>query len=80
MTASYSAIFWGCQFFGKRSEEKNRCAVGESGGRCKSSPVAFRGETRKMLAILHSESAQNIALVALRQQTVTKGYTRNLHF
>ena len=27
----YPAIFWGCRFFDKRSEEKNRCATGESG-------------------------------------------------
>ena len=38
----YPAVFWGCRFFDKRSEEKNRCAAGWSGGRCKPSPVGSR--------------------------------------
>ena len=47
----YPVIFWGCRFFGKRSEEKNRCAAGESwpgggigGWRCKLFPVGSRSE------------------------------------
>ena len=29
-TVPYPAIFGGCRFFDGRSEEKNRCAAGES--------------------------------------------------
>ena len=31
----YLAIFWGCWFFNKHSEEKNCCAAGESAACCK---------------------------------------------
>ena len=46
------------------------------------SPPQFGPGTKsqKTLAILHSEQAQNIALVARQQRTVTKTYTINQHF
>ena len=40
---SYSAILGGFQFFDECSKEKNGCAAGESGGRCKLSSKGSRG-------------------------------------
>ena len=31
LSVPYPAIFWRCQFFDERSEEKNHCTAGESG-------------------------------------------------
>ena len=47
------------------------------GGHCKPSPVAFRGKALENVGYFAFWIAQKIAIVALRQQTVTKAYTRN---
>ena len=53
----YSAIYFGCRFFGKRNKEKNRCAAGESvkGGAVSPCQWGAGAKPRKILAILHSE-------------------------
>ena len=79
-SASYPAIFFVCWFFSKGSKEKNRCAVDDSGGHCKPSPVVFRGKTPENVGYFAFSIAQNIALVAVRQQTVMKTYIRNQLF
>ena len=56
------------------------CASGESWGRCKPSAVESRGEAPENFGYFAFWIAQIIALVALRQRTVTKAYTRNQHF
>ena len=67
----YPAIFWGCRLFDKRSEEKSRCAAGESGERCKPSPVGSRDKASENCGYSAFWIAQNIALVALGQRTLT---------
>ena len=42
-----SSNFLGCRFFDKCSEEKNRCAAEESGGRCKLSQDESTGKAQK---------------------------------
>ena len=56
----------GCRLFDKRSEEKNRCAAGESGERCKPSPVGSRDKASENCGYSAFWIAQNIALVALK--------------
>ena len=83
LSAPYPAFFGGCRFLDEPSEEKNHCATGESGtegGGWKPSLVGSRGETPESCDYFVFWIAQNIALVALRQRTVVKAYTRNQHF
>ena len=80
LISAVSSNFEGCWFWDKRSEKKNTCAARESGSHCKTSPVGSMGKSLRKHGYFAVWIAQNIALLALQQQTVTKAYTRNQHF
>ena len=61
-------------------KRKTIVQLGSLGRHCKPSPVGSRGKTLEIFGYFAFWIAQNIALLALRQGTLTKAYTRNQHF
>ena len=79
--SAVSSIFWGGAGFSMSVAKRKTVVQLGSLGSTVSPPQWGPGtKPQKILAILHSEQAQNIALVAQRQRTVTKAYTRDQHF
>ena len=74
------------QFFGSAvfltsiARRKTVVQLGSLGQHCKTSPVGSRGETPEIFGYFAFWIAQNIALLALKQGTLAKAYTRNQHF
>ena len=73
-------FFGGAGFSTSVARRKTVVQLGSLGQRCKPSPVGSRGETLEIFAYFAFGIAQNIALLALRQGTLTKAYTINQHF
>ena len=73
-------LFGGANFSTSVARRKTAVLLGSPGQHCKLSPVKSRGETLEMFDYFVFWIAQNIALLALQQGTLTKVYTRNQHF
>ena len=77
----YKAITFGGASFSTNVARRKTVVQPEClGRRCKPFSVGSRGETLEILGYFAFWIAQNIALLALQQGTLTKAYTRNQHF
>ena len=76
----HPSIFLESWILDERSEEKISFAARESERRCKSSPLGSRSKAPENFGYFAFLIAQNIAFLALSQQSMTKTYTRNQHF
>ena len=80
ITVHIHQFFGGAGFSTTVAKRKTVVQLGSLGRCCKPSPVKSKGETLEILACFAFCIAQNIAVLALRQGTLTKAYSRNQHF
>ena len=80
ITVPYPAVFGGAGFLMSVARRKTVAQLGSLGQCWKPSPVGSRGKTLEIFGYFAFWIAQNIALLALQQGTLTKTYTRNQHF
>ena len=73
-------FFWGAGFSTSVARRKTVVQLGGLGSAVSPPQWGPGTKPQKILAILYSEQAQNIALVTRWQRMVMKAYTRNQHF
>ena len=73
-------FFLGASFSTSIARRKTIVQPGSLGRCCRPFPVGSRGKTLEVFGYFAFRIAQNIALLALQQGTLTKTYTRNQHF
>ena len=73
-------FFWGAGFSTSVARRKTVVQLGGLGSAVSPPQWGPGTKPQKIFGYLHSEQAQNIALMALWQWTVMKAYTRNQHF